>query len=120
MEPETRKEASSTLALSSFASAVELALGELLLLTGRPDELMEHLWAIHINARATLMASDLEAPRELFAGRASHSQLPRSASLQAWHDETKDLTALGDAVALLEEVHEEVGVRYVAPPSEED
>ena len=35
--------------------------------------------------------------------------------LHAWHTETKDLTALGDAIALLEEVLEEMGVRYVAP-----
>jgi hypothetical protein len=52
-------EALSRRALSSFTSAVGLALGELLLLSGKPEELLEHLQAIHIAAQGTILSSGL-------------------------------------------------------------
>jgi hypothetical protein len=52
-------EALSRRALSSFTSAVGLALGELLLLTGRPEELLEHVRSIHIAAQGTILSSGL-------------------------------------------------------------
>jgi hypothetical protein len=35
--------------------------------------------------------------------------------IRAWHEETEDLAALGDAIAVLQEVLEEMGMRYVPP-----
>ena len=117
MEQEMRPETCSTHALSSFTTAAGFALGELLLLIGRPEELLEHLRAIHIAARATLMSSDLEVHRGVIRRPGVSLSVAALGVLHAWHTETKDLTALGDAIALLEEVLDEMGVRYIPPES---
>ena len=102
--------------LGSFTTSVGLALGEILLLTGRPEELLEHLRAIHITARATLLASDLEAYRGPIRRPGVSLSVAALGVVRAWHEETRDLNALADAIMLLEEVLEEMGVRYVPAP----
>lgn len=120
MENETRIEGYSSHALSSFTSAVGLALGEILLLAGRPEELLEHLRSIHIAARATIMSSDLEAHRGTIRRPGISLSVASLGVLHAWHTETRDLNALGDAIALLQEVLEEMGIQYVAPIPDEE
>jgi hypothetical protein len=119
MEEEIANGRPSALVLSSFTSAAGLALGELLLLTGRPEELLEHLRALHIAARATLMASDLEAYRGPIKRPGVSLSIAAFGVVRAWHAESKNPQALGDAIALLEEVLEEMGVRYVAPETDD-
>ncbi len=100
-------------ALSSFTTAVGFALGELLLLTGTPDKLLEHLGEIHVTARATLIASDTE-PVIVRRPAVSLSDAALKA-VSAWNADPQDPATLDDAMALLAEVLEEVGVlRIVA------
>lgn len=117
MEENDPNEASWIRVFGSLTTAVGFALGELLLLSGRPEDLLEHLRAIHIAARATLLASDLEAYRGPIRRPGVSLSVAALGVVQAWHEETKDLNAITDAIALLEEVLEEMGIRYV-PPSD--
>lgn len=105
---------SATRALGSFTTSAGLALGELLLLRGRPEDLLEHLRAIHIAARATIMSSDAG---QLGALRRPGVSLAVAALgvVRLWYSEPQDVLALESAMALLEEVLEEMGVRYVEP-----
>jgi hypothetical protein len=120
MENETRADAYSSRALSSFTCAVGLALGEILLLTGRPEELLEHLRSIHVAARATLMSSDLEAHRGVIRRPGVSLSVAALVVLHAWHEKTEDLSAVADAIALLQEVLEEMGIQYVASMPDEE
>jgi len=111
MEQGTRDDVSFSLALASFTSSVGLALGELLLLSGRSRELFEHVREIHISAQATLIASDLRGGVARPSGRSLASAAFRV--VRVWR-ETEDLAELGGAIQVLEEVLEVMGVRYVA------
>jgi len=115
MEEDTSDEVSASRALSSFTTAMGFALGELLLLTERPEELLEHLRAIHIAARATLMASDVRPCGEPRRPGVSLS-VAALAAVRAWNAQPQDGAALDDAMALLSEVLEEMGlVRMLQP-----
>ena len=105
----------STRALSNFTTGAGLALGELLFLTGRPEELLEHLRSVHVCARAAIMCAETGDSKAII--RRPGLSLPDAALrvIKAWHEETQDLAALGDAIAILQEVLEEMGVRYMAP-----
>jgi hypothetical protein len=103
-------------ALSSFTTATGFALGELLLLTGKPDELLEHLRSIHITARATIMCAEAGG-ETITMGRPGVSL--SVAALKAVHAWNKDDPAdLNDAMALLAEVLEEMGVLRMISPDE--
>ena len=103
------------LALSSFTTSVGFALGELLLLTERPEELLEHLRAINVSAQATLMASDLEAGRRPIQRPGISLPVAALGVVSAWHREPSDRALLGEAISVMEEVLEEMGVRYTPP-----
>ena len=99
---------------ASFTTSVGLALGELLLLAGIPEDLDRSLYSIRVCAQATLLSSEL---RWRDGSQGGVSPFPRAALgvVQTWHEETQDLAALGEAVAVLQEVLEAMGVRYTAP-----
>jgi hypothetical protein len=98
----------------SFTSAVGLALGELLLFAGRPEELQDCLHSIEIVARATLLSAEVEKGKQ---GREHLVPLVGVAYrvVEAWHEETRDLNALGEAIVDLQEVLEARGVQYTPP-----
>jgi hypothetical protein len=94
----------------SFASAVGLALGELLLLAGRPGCLGECLASIEVTAYATILSLDtsgVSGPR----GRSLSSAALRV--VRVWHEEDGDRSSLGTAIEALQDVLELMGVRYV-------
>jgi hypothetical protein len=101
--------------LGSFTTSVGLALGEILLLIGTPEDLDRSLYSIHVCAQATLLSSEL---RWRDGSQGGVSSLPRAALgvVRAWHEETENLAALGTAVAILQEVLETMGVRYAPAP----
>ena len=74
----------------SFTSAVGFALGELLLLAGRPEGLRRCLSLIETVALATLISSKPRRADEP-DGRLADAAL---AAVRAWHEETTDLNAL--------------------------
>lgn len=104
----------------SFTSAVGLALGEMLLLLGRPEDLGRCLHLLETAAYATILSSDLRWKKHM-KPRQCGTSLARAALgvVRAWHEEPKDLSAIGNAITLLGEVLEEMGGRYVAPLSDE-
>jgi hypothetical protein len=85
-------------------TAVGFALGELLLLTRTPDELLEHLRNIHVTARATIICTD---PAMISTPGVSLSAAALEAVL-AWNKD--DPAELGDAMDYLSKVLEEMGV----------
>jgi len=99
----------------SFTASVGLALGELLLLIGAPEDLGRSLYSIWICAQATLLSCEL---RWRDGSRTGMPSLVRAALrvVRAWHEETEDHALLGEAVGCLKEVLETMGVRYVPPP----
>jgi hypothetical protein len=105
---------------ANFTTAVGLALGELLLLSGRPDDLEESIRSILLSARATLMASELRWREGAPAKGGKSLASAALAVVRTWHENTKDLAALGDAIAALQDVLETLGVRYVARTPEQD
>ncbi len=119
MEDDTN-EVSSHRALSSFTSAVGFALGELLLLTERPEELLEHLRSIHVTARATIMSSDTGGGRTTMRRPGVSLSVAALAAVRAWNATPQEPTALNDSMALLAEVLEEMGLLRMLEPPEED
>lgn len=105
-------------ALSSFTSAVGFALGEILLLTGTPDKLPEHLREIHVTAKATIMC--VEAGSETITINRPGVFLSDAAlrAVRAWSADTQDTAALDDAMALLSEILEEMGMLRMVSPNE--
>lgn len=119
MEDTPSNDALSRRALSSFTTSVGLALGELLLLTGRPEELLEHLRDIHVSARAAIMVSEAGG-REVVTRRAGVSlAVAALRAVQAWNAEPQDPAAVDDALALLAEVLEEMGLLRMAGPADD-
>lgn len=106
-------------AISSFTTGAGIALGELLVLTERSEDLLEHLCSIHVCAKAAIMCAETgESTASI--GRPDVSLAGAALGvIKAWHEETQDLAALGDAIAVLQEVLEEMGMRYVPPGSDE-
>jgi hypothetical protein len=78
------------------------------------------LRAIHIAARATLLSSDLEEHRGATRRPGVSLSVAALGVLRAWHEKTEDLNAVADAIALLEEVLEEMGIQYVVPMPDEE
>jgi hypothetical protein len=103
---------------ASFTTSVGLALGELLLLAGIPEDLDRSLYSIQVCAQATLLSSEL-GRGDGRHGRVSSILRAALGVVRTWHEETEDLAALGEAVAVLQEVLEAMGVRYTAqePPA---
>jgi hypothetical protein len=100
----------SALALSSYASAAGFALGELLLLTGKSDELPEYLREIHVIAQATIISA--EAGSEPVTIRRQGVTLSDAAlrAVRAWSRDPQDSADLAVAMALLSGVLVEMGV----------
>jgi hypothetical protein len=109
--------ASSESLFASFTGAVGLALGELLLVLGKTEDLGWCLRSIGITAQATLLSSDLQ-PRGASMPRPSCQSLAGAALrvVRTWHEDIEDLSGLGEAIALLQDVLEAMGVRYVPAP----
>ena len=104
------------LPFANYTTATGLALGELLLFTGRPEYLELCLHSIGLSARAILLASGLKwvgKPPE--GGKEIPLHSAALAVVTAWHERTDDLSALGESIAALEEILEGIGLRYVAP-----
>jgi hypothetical protein len=101
----------------SFASAVGLALGDILLLTRRPERLGECLASIEVTVYATLLSVSAE-----IAGGPSARSLSSAALrvVREWHEKTENLADLGDAIQALQDVLELMGVRYVAADCREE
>jgi hypothetical protein len=105
---------------ANFTTAMGLALGELLLLSGTPDELEESIRSILLSARATLMSSELRW-RDSQPSKGGKSLVSAALGVvRTWHERAEDLAALGDAIAALQDVLEKLGVRYVAPTPKSD
>jgi hypothetical protein len=95
----------------SFTSAVGLALGEMLLLGERPERLGTCLASIEATAYATLLSvGRYGGPR----GRSLSSAA--LAVVRAWREERE----LGDALKVLAEALEAVGVRFVPDSFDEE
>lgn len=102
----------------SFTGAMGLALGELLLVVGKPADLGRCLASIETAAYATLLASDL---------RGEEASCPRGRSLasvalrvvRAWHERNEDLGDLEEAIRLLQEVLEAMGASCVTSDCDE-
>ena len=106
---ETRPDRSA-LALSSYASSAGFALGELLLLTGKSDELPEYLREIYVTAQATIISA--EAGTEPIMIHRQGVTLSDAAlrAVRAWSADPQDPAELDDAMALLSEVLVEMGL----------
>lgn len=106
------------LLFGSLTSSVGLALGELLILTGRQEELPEHLREIHITARATILCA--EAGGEAVTISRPGVSLSDAAlrAVRAWSADPQDPADLDDAMALLAEILEEMGMVRVVSPNE--
>jgi Iap family predicted aminopeptidase len=107
-----------SLALSSYASAAGFALGEMLLLTGKSEELLEHLREIHITARATIMCTEAESDTVTVRRAGVSLSVAALKAVQTWNADPQDPAALDDAMALLAEILEEMGVLRVIYPDE--
>jgi hypothetical protein len=99
-----------SLAISSYASAAGFALGELLLLTEKTDELPEYLREIHVTAQATIISA--EAGSELVTISRQSVTLSDAAlrTVLAWSADPQDPADLDDAMALLSEILVEMGL----------
>lgn len=93
----------------SFTTAVGFALGELLLLTGKTDDLPEYLREIHVTARATTICAAGSEPVTILRQGVSLSDAALRA-VRAWSADQQDPADIDDAMALLSEVLEEMGV----------
>lgn len=98
----------SSRALSSFTTATGFALGEMLVLTGTPDELLEHLREIHVTARATIMCAETGDDTATIRRPGVSLSVAALKAVHAWNKD--DPADLDDAMALLSEVLEEMGV----------
>jgi hypothetical protein len=96
---------------ASFTAALGLALGELLLVLGKSEDLERCLRSIGIAAQATLLSSGLQR-RDATASRSSGQSLARAALrvVRTWHEDVEDLSALG-AIILLQDALEAMGGR---------
>jgi hypothetical protein len=104
---------------ASLTSAVGLAFGELILVLGRPEDLERCLRSIGIAAQTTLLASDLEHGVGVQRPRCRSLASAALRVVRAWHEGIEDLSALGEAIALLQDVLETIEVRYVPAPFSE-
>lgn len=103
------------LPFANYTTATGLALGELLLFTGRPEYLELCLHSIQLSARAILLASGLKwvgKPPE--GGKEIPLHSAALAVVTAWRERSDDLSVLGESIAALEEVLEGIGLRYVS------
>ena len=103
----------------SFANEIGFALGDLLLLSGRTEELAACIQCIQTTAYASILSADLGAQRERSQARTNLPEVAL-AVVRAWHEETEDLNAVGEAIAKLQDELEAGGVWYVAPGSDEE
>ena len=90
----------------SFANSIGFALAELLLLTGREEELGACIHSVQATAYAAIFSARPVRPVQFLHDAAL-------AVVWAWHEETDDLNALADSIASLQEVLEVLGIRYV-------
>jgi len=118
MMGELAEETSDECLFPSFAHSVGFALGQLLLLMDRPEDLAGCLTAIHVAARSTLLSDAFGLETATPDGMTLASAALRV--VRAWHEEVNDLTALSEAIAELQDVLEGMGVRYVSPPPEQE
>ncbi len=94
----------------SFTSAVGLALGELLVLTGKSDELPEYLREIHVAAQATIIcAGPGGEPVTILRQGVTLSDAALRA-VRAWSADPQDPADLDDCMALLSKILVEMGV----------
>jgi hypothetical protein len=113
---DTSTESLTRRALSSFTSAVGFALGELLLLTERPEEILEHLREIHVTARATIMCAESGEDTATIRRPGVSLSVAALKAVHAWNKD--DPAGLDDAMALLAEVLEEMGVLKMISPDD--
>ncbi len=110
---------STDMLFGSFTSAVGLALGEMLLLTGRPEKLGECLASIEATAYATLLSS-CASPEGAPVVKSLSSAALRV--VKVWHEDFDGYDGLGKAIETLQDVLESMGIEYVPPddaPQEE-
>lgn len=96
----------------SFTSAVGLALGEMLLLAGKPGRLGECLASVEATAYATLLSSSPGL------GGAPAGKSLSSAALQVvktWHEDFDGYQSFGKAVEELREALLSMGIEYIPP-----
>jgi hypothetical protein len=86
----------------------------LLFVLGRPEDLEGCLRSIGISAQATLLSSNLEHRAGVQRPRCHSLASAALRVVRTWHEDVEDLSALGEAIALLQDVLEGMGVRYVA------
>ena len=105
----------------SFADSVGYALGQMLLLMNRREDLEGCLRSIQIAAQATILSAELglEGVRE---GQLQGMTLAGAALavVCAWHKDSQDFIALGEPVYVLQEVLEAMGIRYSPPAPDVD
>lgn len=103
---------STEMLFGSFTSAVGLALGEMLRLTGKPEKLGECLASIEATAYATLLSSS-PSP-----GGVPVVKSLSSAALQVvkvWHEDFNGYDGLGKAIEVLQDVLLSMGIEYFPP-----
>ena len=101
----------------SFTSAVGLALGEMLLLTGKGERFGECLAAIETATLGTLLSSGFQSDG---ASAPSPRSLTRAALrvVVTWHEDTSGLSGIAEAIAALQDVLEGMGVLHTSVPGE--
>jgi len=97
----------------SFTSAVGLALGEMLLLTGKPGGLGECLASIEATAYATLLSSSPSSEGVPVGKSLSSAALQ---VVKVWHEDFNGYDGLGKAIEALQDVLLSMGIEYIPPP----
>jgi len=99
-----------SLAISSYASAAGLALGELLLLTEKTDDLPEYLREINVTAQATIILAEAGSEPVTISRQSVTLSDAALRAVRAWSADPQDPADLDDAMALLSEILVEMGV----------
>jgi len=100
----------SALALSSYASSAGFALGELLLLTEKTDDLPEYLREIYVTAQAAIISAGAGSEPVTIHRQGVTLADAALRAVRAWSRDPQDPADLDDAMALLSEVLVEMGV----------
>lgn len=101
-----------------FARSVGFALGELLLLAGRSEDLADCIREIEATAHAAILSSGLGKERREPPGRETAVSEAALRVVRSWYEETDGLSRLGDAVATLRGVLLSEGIPSPPPKAE--
>lgn len=109
-------EVSTEMLFGSFTSAVGLALGEMLRLTGKPEKLGECLASIEATAYAALLSS---SPSPEGAPVVKSLSSAAFQVVKVWHEDFDGYDSLGKAIEGLQDALESMGIQYFPSDTQE-